>query len=319
MANLNHLVERADLLRLMRRYFDERGFIEVQPPCLSQDCVVDAYLDPIRVATSELGIADPGFPPQFYLQTSPESAMKRMLVDGAPSIYSIGPVFRKGEAGHWHNPEFTMLEWYEVGGDVDSAIELLGNLVSQALCTDGFDRVSYRQAFRRSVGFDPIDVTTSALHAHVQRLDTSIAETIGSDHDALLDVVLSAEVAPTLGLNRAEIMTDYPLGQAALAKRSATDPQCAARFELFVRGVEIANGYDELLDAEELLERSVCNNQKRVQVGLEALEPETSLVRAMRRGLPACSGVALGVDRLLMQQQSAPQIGDVIAFPIHDA
>src|SRR6056297_494100 len=116
MANVKYLRERAELLRLTRRSFDQAGFVEVQPPCLARDCVVDAYLDPLAVDASQLGIADDRLPPRFYLQTSPESAMKRMLAAGAPSMYSIGPVFRGGEAGPLHNIEFTMLEWYEVGG-----------------------------------------------------------------------------------------------------------------------------------------------------------------------------------------------------------
>ncbi|QEG00046.1 Elongation factor P--(R)-beta-lysine ligase [Stieleria maiorica] len=319
MANVNHLAARAELLRQTRRFFDHHGFLETQPPCLSRDCVVDAYLDPLTLDSSALGVSDPRLPERFYLQTSPESAMKRMLASGAPSIYSVGPVFRGGEAGQWHNIEFTMLEWYEVGGDIESAMRLTGQFAATILDADGYDSIPYRDVFRQQLGIDPIEVAIDDLRDLVGRIDASMAATVGDDRDQLLDGLLSARIAPTLGQQRPVLLTDYPLSQAALAKPSAQDRQCAARFELYVRGIEVANGYDELLDAETLLERYRENNHKRVASGRERLEIETTLVAAMRAGLPPCSGVALGIDRLLMLKVGAESIEEVMPFTISRA
>ncbi|QDV42904.1 Elongation factor P--(R)-beta-lysine ligase [Stieleria neptunia] len=319
MANVNHLAARAELLRQTRRFFDQHGFLETQPPCLSRDCVVDAYLDPLAIETNTLGISDPRLPERFYLQTSPESAMKRMLAGGAPSIYSIGPVFRGGEAGQLHNIEFTMLEWYEVGGDFESAMRLTGQFACEMLGTDGYDSIRYRDAFAEQLGFDPIDVATDDLFDTVAGLDAILAATIADDRDQMLDYLLSAQIAPSLGQRRPLLLTDYPLPQAALAKPSSHDDQCAARFELYVRGVEVANGYDELLDAEVLSARYAENNRKRIASGRPRLATETTLLDAMREGLPPCSGVAMGVDRLLMLRVGADRLEDVMPFGIWNA
>jgi lysyl-tRNA synthetase class 2 len=319
MANVKHLSERAELLRAIRQSFDKRGFLEIQPPCLSRDCVVDAYLDPLTVDAKELGISDPRLPERFYLQTSPESVMKRMLAAGAPSIYSLGPVFRSSEMGRLHNVEFTMLEWYEVGGDVGSAIRLTGELVADTLGCDGYDTMTYRDAFRQSIGIDPIDVAIGELVARVSQLDAKLADSMTKDRDELLDVLLSELIAPGLGKDRPLILTDYPLSQAALAKPSTSDPECAARFELFARGVELANGYDELLDPAVLLRRAEQNNRKRERSGRAPLATNTTLVEAMRIGLPPCSGVALGVDRLLMLSVGAQAIEEVLPFALWNA
>ncbi|MFG0264514.1 MAG: EF-P lysine aminoacylase EpmA [Rhodopirellula sp. JB055] len=310
------LRQRSDLLRDLRRFFDSRGLIEVQPPCLSRDCVVDAFLDPIEVDGAQVGLdGGPDSPPKFYLQTSPESAMKRMLAEGAPSIYAITPVFRKGEVGARHNVEFSMLEWYEVGGDASSAIEMLGNLAVEILNTPAFRTISYREAFQCHLGFDPVEIAIDDLRDQVARLDESLALSIGPDRDALLDVLLSERIEPSLANDTPTILTRYPVTQAALAKPCEDDPDCAERFELFYRGVELANGYDELLDADELQRRYELSNQIRVAHGRSPLSVDTTLLAAMRQGLPACSGVALGVDRLLMLRTGADDIADVIPFP----
>lgn len=319
MANVNYLADRAELVRQTRDFFDSRGFLEIQPPCLSRDCVVDAYLDPIQVDARALGIADPRLPSKLFLQTSPESAMKRLLAAGAPSIYSIGPVFRSGESGSLHNIEFSMLEWYEVGGDIESAIGLTGELARSVLAADGYETITYREAFRERIDLDPIAAPIAELRAILSELDTSMAATIPDDRDDLLDALLSAVIAPQLGMENPTVLTEYPLSQAALAKPSTNDPMCAARFELFYRGVEIANGYDELLDAKELQRRYEENNLKRVAGGRDQLLVETTLLAAMRTGLPQCSGVALGVDRLLMLCVGAGSIEEVMPFSIGDA
>jgi len=321
--NLQFISQRAELLREIRSFFDHRGFLEVQPPCISRDCVVDAYIDPITIALDQFGLPlddsldDPTG--ERYLQTSPELAMKRMLAAGSPSIYSLGPVFRRGERGQWHNPEFTMLEWYQVGADLNQGVDLLGTLVSQVLGQEGYQRCTYRDLFRQSIGIDPIDGTLADLQAVVGALDANLCDRAAEDRDLLLDIILSERIQSSLGHQRPQLVTDYPLSQAALAKTSVDDPMCAARFELFASGVEIANGYDELLDPEVLLVRARENNRKRTAQSKRPLKIETSLVRAMRDGVPPSAGVALGVDRLLMVRVGAESIDQVIPLPFEIA
>ena len=313
--NLHRLRERAELLKNLRQFFDGRGFFEVQPPCLSSDCVIDPYIDPLRVSSSEFQLSA-DWEGEFFLQTSPEAAMKRMLAAGAPSIYSLGPVFRAGEQGPQHNLEFTMLEWYEVGSDVEQAIELLGTLACNMLNATHFDVRSYRQLFCDTCGMDPIDAPLHRVLECAKRIDVSLADSLVEDRDGLLDLILSHEIQPQLGRECPTIVRDYPLSQAALAKPSAEDSQCAARFELFASGVELANGYDELRDPDVLLDRFRVCNDKRQKTGRHPLPLEIPLLEAMRAGLPQCAGVALGVDRLLTVQMGETEISSVMPFTI---
>jgi lysyl-tRNA synthetase class 2 len=315
---IQYLQPRATLLRELRAFFDQRGFIEVQTPCLSRDCVVDAYIDPVTVDSRQFGLAEAGLPESFYLQSSPEAAMKRLLAGGAPSIYSIGPVFRAGERGDQHNLEFTMLEWYDVGATMDGGVRLLGELATQILGHDAYDVQTYRQLFRDRWQLDPIESPIGRCRQRVRSVDPALAESIGDDRDSLLDVLLTAMQAE-LGRDRPLIVTHYPLSQAALARTAADDPACAARFELFAAGMELANGYDELRDVETLIARYECNNRRRIRAGRRPLPVETTLTDAMRRGLPACAGVAMGVDRLLMVRHGAQSIEEVLPMTIEHA
>lgn len=307
------------MLREMRSFFDDLGFCEVQPPCLSRDCVVDAYLDPLSVDSGQLAISLPDLPRQFYLQTSPESAMKRMLVAGAPSIYSIGPVFRGGERGDFHNPEFTMLEWYQLDADMDAGAELLGNLAMQLLGHDSYDVRRYRGLFQETLQLDPIDAELTDLCDRAQAIDPLLASSLAGDRDSLLDLLFSRAIQPGLGVDRPTIVTHYPLSQAALAKTAQDDPNCAARFELFVAGIELANGYDELRDPEVLVERYRHSQARRIATGRTPLQLDTTLVLAMRAGLPQCSGVAMGVDRMLMARTQSATIDEVLPLTIERA
>jgi elongation factor P--(R)-beta-lysine ligase len=307
---------RASLLREIRTFFDSRGFYEVQPPCLSADCVVDAYIDSLSISAVQMRL--PSLPGRetFFLQSSPESAMKRMLVDGAPSIYSIGPVYRAGEVGQLHNPEFTMLEWYHRDSDVESEIALVQQFVCEMLHMDQCDTITYANAFMTYLGFHPLDVSLDDLYTTVATVDKSLAEAIRLDRDSMLDVLISEFVQPKLGTENPVVLRDYPATQAALARVLPSDVRFAARFELYYHGVELANGYEELLDAEELIRRGHENNHKRRQCGLPELTVETSLVKAMRRGMPRCAGVAMGLDRLLMLRMGATSLAEVIPLPI---
>lgn len=313
------LALRDDLLRTLRSYFHGKGFLEVQPPCLSRDCVIDAYLDPIEVSVREIGLPQSEGDlqtSQYFLQTSAESAMKRLLAAGAPSLFSIAPVFRRGEVGARHNVEFTMLEWYEVGGDAASAIELLGKLAVTVFSATHFETISYRDAFMQWLDIDPTEAPIERVLQLVRNIDAGLAVSIGDDRDSLLDVLISHSIEPHLGADVPTILTRYPVSQAALARPCEDDPRFANRFELFYRGLELANGYDELLDANELVRRYEVNNEIRRRTGRAPLRVETTLVAAMRRGLPKCSGVAVGVDRLQMLISGAVSIDEVIPLTI---
>jgi lysyl-tRNA synthetase class 2 len=317
--NIGSVRQRAMMLREMRSFFDDHGFCEVQPPCLSRDCVVDAYLDPLAIDSQQLAISLPDLPRQFYLQTSPESAMKRMLAAGAPSIYSIGPVFRGGERGDFHNTEFTMLEWYQLDADMDAGVQLLGDLAMKLLGHDNCDVRRYRDVFQETLQLDPIDAELTDIFHRATAIDPMLASSLANDRDSLLDLLFSRSIQPGLGVDRPTIVTHYPLSQAALAKTAPDDPNCAARFELFVAGIELANGYDELRDPEVLVERYQHNQARRIATGRAPLQLDTTLVQAMRAGLPQCSGVAMGVDRMLMVRTRSSTIDEVIPLTIERA
>ncbi len=306
---------RAVLLRQVRQFFDDAGFIEVQPPCLSRDNVVDAHIDPVEVVGAALRLPADIAAPRYYLQSSPEFAMKRMLALGSGPIYSLGPVFRAGERSPRHNVEFTMLEWYDVHVGMDAVIEQTLRLVMQTLSITAPTVITYRELFRVHAGFDPIEEPVGTLENLVAQVDPHLAAGLSGKRDELLDVLMTEFIEPRVA-DQNLLIRNYPLTQAALARPSDVDPQTAERFELIIGGLEIANGYGELLDADELLRRNVESNQKRVATGREPLPVDSQLIEAMRAGMPPCAGVALGFDRLVMLQQQTSDIGDVLPLPI---
>lgn len=298
------LKERARLLARLRSFFDTRAFIEVQTPVLSHDTVIDQHLDPLSVTL----YPDPQQPnegPKLFLQTSPEFCMKRLLCGGLTQIYQITHAFRAAEVGSLHNPEFTMLEWYRVGDDYQAGMQLLDDLATllfEVPCL----RMTYQQAFLQFANIDPFSAAGKALG------------------DAKLDEILSLQVQPKLGVSASGkpqplILYDYPADQAALAQVQPAQgdyPAVAQRFELFAAGVELANGYHELLDPQVLVARNEKNNAARVKDGKPTLPSNSRLLTAMQQGLPACAGTALGVDRLLMVLLGEAEISAVIPFPI---
>jgi lysyl-tRNA synthetase class 2 len=320
-CSLDMLHQRAELLRRLRRFFDSHGFIEVETPTLSRDSVIDEHLDPLRV-TLFGDATQPERGQQFYLQTSPEFGMKRLLVAGATAIYQIARAYRGGEVGPRHNPEFTMLEWYRVGDDYAAGRKLLSNLAAAALGCDDAEEITFQQAFQRYAQVDPFTAEATRLVACLAAHGRTV-DSVESDRAVLLDRVLTEIVEPELGRERPTILYDYPADQAALAQVRPADehgnPAVAERFELYIAGVELANGYHELLDPAVLLDRNRVNNEKRAAAGKFTLPAESRLVAAMQQGLPACSGCALGVDRLLMVATGASTLQEVLAFPIDRA
>lgn len=318
-ADVATLRRRAELLRRTRTFFDERGFLEVETPLLSADTVVDRHLDPIPAELTGVGPSR-----RMWLQTSPEFAMKRLLTlaDIGP-IYQITRAFRQGERGGRHNPEFTIVEWYRPGDDYDAGMRLLADLCRTLLGRGDAERLTYGEAMRRHVGLDPHRATLDELLAVAERRTPDGAaafkqSTTPADRDAWLDLLLVECVEPQLGRTTPTILCDYPATQAALAQLRG-DPPVAERFELYVDGVELANGYHELLDAEALLARNVENNRLREADGKPPLPVESRLLAAMRSGLPPCTGCALGFDRVVMLACGKRDIADVLTLPIERA
>lgn len=321
-AQIDVLKIRARLLQKMRAFFDRHGYLEVQTPTLSRDSVVDAYLEPFvthgpahsgRVCESSSPVPDPGTGEAFYLQTSPEFAMKRLLVAGSGSIYQITPAYRKEEQGQWHNPEFTMVEWYWVGADYQQLMHQVADLVSALLQSPAPRFLSYREAFRQYARLDPWTLSDSALAQAAAEAGWLYTD---SSRDELLNYLLACCVEPHLGVEQPDFLYDYPASQAALAqvRIESDDVKYAERFELYYRGLELCNGYHELTDAEELIRRAAEQNRIRVSQGYAPIADESQLVQAMRRGLPPCSGVALGFDRLVAIAAGAQSLAEVLPF-----
>jgi lysyl-tRNA synthetase class 2 len=317
-ADLATLRLRASILAQIRQFFDQHGYLEVDTPLLSHDQVIDANLEPLVVRNAHAG-------QDLYLQTSPEFAMKRLLVAGLGSIYQLGKVFRRAERGQRHNPEFTMAEWYGLGTDHHQQMDLTEALVrgiadqnsAAALAKTPFRRTTYAEAFQKFLGIDVFACPTSQLAQIAAKRQVDVPLSLeADDRDGWLNLLLAFLIEPHLGCDIPEFLIDYPPTQAALAQiRAGQSPQShavAERFELYIRGIELCNGYHELADADELRSRI-----RQEWISRDGIPPVGSrLLRAMEAGLPPCSGVALGVDRLIMIVAGKQTIDEVIPFPV---
>jgi lysyl-tRNA synthetase class 2 len=309
---------RSELLARTRSFFAARGFLEVETPLLSADVVVDRHLDPLTVVLPH-DAHRPQVGRQLWLQTSPEFAMKRLMAAGGEAIYQITRAFRAGEMGARHNPEFTIVEWYRRGHTMSDGMQLLSDLAEWLLMRGAARRISYREAFVEFVGVDPLCCTIDELSAAATSHGIAASRSFATaDRDQWLNLLLAERVEPNLGRGAPTLLFDYPASQAALA-RIGSDPNVAERFELYVEGVELANGYCELVDARALRERIRQASQARAADGKPPLPTESRLLAAMEHGLPACSGVALGFDRVVMLAAGASDISEVLAFPIDRA
>lgn len=315
-ASISALKTRAELLRRLRRFFDDRDFLEVQTPVLSRDTVIDRHIDLLSL---EMDWPDDDMPKRWYLQSSPEAAMKRLLSAGMKNIYQIGPVFRAGERGSHHNPEFTMAEWYRVDDDLEAGLRLLEALTTTLLDSPPCRRMHFAVAFQDRTGLDVREVDINSLAVRAVELGVAEDTRWSDDWDDWVNLIFSVLVQPTLGHDAPTLVTHFPASQAALARLSSDDPRVAERFELFYRGVELANGYHELLDPSILRSRNAKANTDRIRDGKSAL-PETSfLLDAMDAGLPASTGCALGFDRVVMLACGAKTLAEVMPFPIDRA
>ena len=313
----NALALRADLYTLIRRFFADRNVLEVETPILSQAGNTEPNIESFTTAFA--GHRDAGSP-ERWLRTSPEFALKRLLADGVGDCYELGRVFRNGEAGRRHNPEFTMLEWYRVGWDHRRLADETADLAAAAMACVGIATtrasLTYRELFQQTLGLDPLAATADALAAPLadQRIDAA-----GLDRDDWLDLLMTHRIQPQFPHDRILIVRDYPASQCALAKIRHDDPPVAERFELYLGPYELANGYHELTDAAEQRARFVRDNARRRARGQREVAVDENLLAALDRGLPDCAGVAMGIERLLMCMAGTDRIADVIAYPFDTA
>lgn len=295
------LRQRAELLSRVRDFFARRGVVEVQTPLITASGVTDLQIE--SVATDN---------PAGWLRTSPEYFHKRLLASGFGDLYELGPVFRRGEAGRHHQPEFTLLEWYRVGWTWRCLAEEVVALIDHALAGPrGGMRVrwlSWNDAFLASLGIDALTADTGEL---AQLADDAPA---GLERDALLDWLFATRIQPAFDDNALTVVYDYPASQAALARIHPDDPRVAERFEVFAGALELANGYRELTDALEQRRRFKHDNRLRRDNDKTPMPIDTALLEAMTEGLPECAGVALGFDRLLMAAGREDTIERVVSF-----
>ena len=310
-ASVKNLLTRAKLLAEIRRFFTDRGLLEVETPVLSEFGVTDVHL-----ATFSTEFISP-FGEQsktLWLSTSPEYHMKRLLAAGSGPIFQIGKVFRNEEAGNRHNPEFTMLEWYRPHFDMYRLINEVDDLLQQILECPPAESMSYQFAFQQYVGLDPLSADLSELAEKAKKHQLIGAE--NENRDTLLQFLFSTVVEPQIGQEAPVVVYHFPASQAALAQISSEDLRVAERFEFYYKGLELANGFHELSDAREQLRRFQQDNLQREKMGLPVRVIDKRLLAALQAGIPNCSGVALGVDRLLMIAMGTESIKDVISFAI---
>lgn len=325
-ASPEMLRRRAALLARTREFFAARGVLEVDTPIIVNAPVSDLH---IHSATVQLAPAA-NAAPQLFLHTSPEYAMKRLLAAGSGDIYQICHVARAFEQGRQHNPEFTLVEWYRIGFSLEELMNeveaLLRALLAESAARWDSERLSYREAFRRELGLDPLAATRAQLVAAAQRAgyhapppaDAGPERAPGAapdDRDELLELLMGSSVGPRLGSTGFTFVYGYPASQAALARLDPADPRLALRFELYCAGLELANGFDELASSSEQRARFDSDNDLRRRRGLPVAPPDERLLAALAAGLPDCAGVALGFDRVLMLAAGARHIDEVLAFP----
>ncbi len=314
-ASITALRQRAGALASARRFFEQRQLLEVDTPQLVRHAVTDRHIDCARV---EL----PGHAVPLYLHTSPEYAMKRLLAAGSGDIYQISHVFRGNERGRWHNPEFTLIEWYRCGFTMR---ELMGEVAELALTLldlppgTPVEYLPYEQAFARELRVDPLSAADAELRALAiaRGLDPQVAGRC--QRDEWLDWLMGTVIGPRLGNAGLSFVHHYPASQAALARLDPADARVALRFELYRRGVELANGFEELSDPVQQRARFELDRTQRIEAGLTAPAIDEAMLSALAAGLPPVSGVAMGFDRLLMLRTGRTSIEEVMPFPLERA
>lgn len=310
-ANFETLRKRAELISKIRTFFHERNVLEVETPILAKSTIPDPHI--ISLKTSVFG-------KNYFLQTSPEFHMKRLLAAGSGCIYQVSKAFRDDELGQHHNPEFTMLEWYRIGltakelmNEIDVLLKILLNTLTPIY-------LSYKEAFIKFLNINPLEASISELIKKVKEQNISVQDLDAFQKDDWLNLLMSYCIEPKLNeKNQPYFIYDFPISQAALAKQSDSDPRVAERFEVYINGLELANGFHELTDASEQRYRFERYLTARKESNLEHIPMPENFLAALQHGLPACSGVALGIDRLAMLYCETNTISEVLTFTVENA
>ncbi|MDO6426147.1 elongation factor P--(R)-beta-lysine ligase [Thalassotalea sp. 1_MG-2023] len=307
--------KRAEVIHQIRSFFYQKGVVEVETPLLSQGTVTDRYME--AFSTQPNGTAPS---PTYYLQTSPEFAMKRLLSAGYKDIYQLCKAFRDEEQGRYHNPEFTILEWYRVGIDHRELMKEVDALLMSVLACKSSEIITYRNIFINELAIDPLLASVEQLKHLLYEKGVEGDWIVNEvDKDILLQVLFSECIEKNIGQDKPCIVYEFPASQASLAKICQENPKVSERFEVYFKGIELANGFHELRDATEQLARFERDNIHRVNEGKEAKPIDKRFIQALESGLPSCSGVALGIDRLLMIALGLNHIEQSICFMFNNA
>ncbi|WP_412970890.1 elongation factor P--(R)-beta-lysine ligase [Glaciecola sp. MF2-115] len=317
-ASLQSLSKRAEILSRIRAYFAEQNVLEVETPAISPSTVTDVHLEALTTLhTNPLSIVKT----HLFLQTSPEFYMKRLLCAGFPSIYQISKCFRDDEVGRYHNPEFTLLEWYRLGFSMEQLIDDVDNILRLTLDTPICEKTSYSELFEEHLNIDIINapdeqiVATCIEYGYENLVPEDFEAKLSvSERDNLLQLLFCEKIEFKIGKSRPIAVTHFPASQASLAKIDPMNPRLSLRFEFYYQGIELANGFEELSNSEEQKARFQVDNDVRARQG-KAIKPiDEKFLSALDNGLPHCAGVALGIDRLIMLALDKKHISEVISF-----
>lgn len=316
-CSLEQLQARADILQKIRVFFAERNILEVETPLLCQAAGTDPNLEFFSTQYRSGSQSQ-----TYYLQTSPEFCMKRLLAAGSGSIYQISKAFRNGESGRYHNPEFSLLEWYRLDFNLQQLMDEVAQLLKYLLVSLKLkvERISYNEVFSRYTELDPLDFSVQAYIECARNNNLDDAEVIcAENHSMWLDFLFSFLIQPQLGKQSICMVFDYPACQSSLARVKIDDQRLVERVEVFVNGVELGNGYYELTDPVEQQQRFDFEREQRKHKGLYVPNDDKRFLSAIKSGLPDCSGMAIGLDRLIMLATNSDAIEQVIAFPVSHA
>ena len=303
-ASIATLQQRAHILHQIRQFFHERAIMEVETPLLCQHTVTDPYIDSFAIADHQ---------PPYYLQTSPEYSMKRLLAAGSGPIYQISKAFRREEQGSLHNPEFTLLEWYRPGFTHLDLIDEIDTFLQTLIQSKPAQKITYHDLFDTHFAINPHTCSLESLHQCVAEHINAPSLT-SLNRDDCLNLLLTHVIEPTLGIQSPTFIYDYPASQAALAQIRKGSPSVAERFELYINGIELANGFHELQDADEQYHRFQQDLQNRQQLNKALPKIDQRFITALQAGLPACAGVALGIDRLVTLACSHDALSESLSF-----
>jgi lysyl-tRNA synthetase class 2 len=309
-ASIAYLKQRARIIASIRDFFNKRNMLEVETPLMCHTSVTDPFIQSIPALFQAHGDVHEQ---RYYLQTSPEYAMKRLLAAGSGDIFQITKAFRQSDVGRYHNPEFTMLEWYRLGFDHHALMDEMDVLLQTVLAVPPAKRMTYAELFQHFLSINPHTVTLDELKQCAQQHQLVLDDT-DHDVDTWLDILMSHLIEPMMPHDTAWFVYDFPISKASLARIQPGNPPTASRFEVYYKGIELANGFHELQQSNEQRTRFEKNLQQRQAMGLNVLPIDELFLTALQAGLPDCAGVALGVDRLVMLALGANSLADIMSF-----